>query len=48
MQASSTDSYVASSATGVTTVPSAQTSSTAPAGSSDDNEQCEVQYVYEN
>lgn len=48
MQASSTESYVASSATGVTAVPSAQSSAAAPIDASEDNEECEVQYVYEN
>jgi hypothetical protein len=48
VQASSTDSYVASSATSVTAVPSAQSSAAAPIDTSDDNEECEVQYVYEN
>ncbi|GAB7329874.1 hypothetical protein MBLNU13_g01586t1 [Cladosporium sp. NU13] len=48
VQASSTDSYVASSATGATSVPSAQSSDAAPIDGSDDNEDCEVQYVYEN
>ena len=48
MQASSTDSYVASSATGATAIPSAQSSATAPIDASDDDEECEVQYVYDN
>jgi hypothetical protein len=48
VQVSATDAYVASSATGETAAPSAQSSAAAPIDASDDNEECEVQYVYEN
>lgn len=47
-QASSTDPYVASSATGVTAPHSAQSSAAARIDASDYDEYCEVQYVYEN
>jgi hypothetical protein len=45
VQASSTDSYLASLATGV---PSAQSPATAPIDEFDADEDREVQYVYEN
>jgi hypothetical protein len=48
MQGSSPEAYVASSATGVTISPSALSSATAPVDASGNNEECEVQYVYEN
>jgi hypothetical protein len=57
VQASSTDAYVASSATGETALPTdqspaadAEPSNTPSSSSSDDGdeEECEVQYVYEN
>jgi hypothetical protein len=55
VQASSTDAYVASSATGETALPTDQSPaadaepSNTPSSSDDgDEEECEVQYVYEN
>jgi len=56
VQASSTDVYVASSATGETALPSVQSSAAAATpsdtSSDDENEEeeedCDVQYVYDN
>jgi hypothetical protein len=54
VQASSTDVYVASSATGEAAIPTDQSPpvyaepSNTPSSDGDDEEECEVQYVYEN
>jgi len=54
VQASSTDAYVASSATGEAAIPTDQSPaayaepSNTPSSDGDDEEECEVQYVYEN
>jgi hypothetical protein len=54
VQASSTDAYVASSATGETAYPTDQSPaadaepSNTPSSNDSDEEECEVQYVYEN
>jgi hypothetical protein len=48
VQASSIDSYAASSAAGVTATPSAQTSTATPIDVSSDDEDCKVQYVHGN
>jgi hypothetical protein len=53
VQASSTDAYVASSATGESALPTDQSPATSepsntPSSDDGDEEECEVQYVYEN
>jgi len=53
VQASSTDAYVASSATGETAYPTGQSPATSepsntPSSDDSEEEECEVQYVYEN